>query len=632
MYRICLIDMPFASIQIPSIALTQIKNILESSFPGRVAVELLYVKNDFATYFGVELYDYIATSMQSLNTGLGDWLFRGVAFPELPDNTTEYLRRYSVSHVEQKQEITDLVIQKRPRFKAFFSKLINKYRLDKANLVGFTSMFMQNAATFAMAKLLKQRNPRVLVVIGGANCEHPMGSVIARCVPEIDFVFSGPALISFPKFVERELDGNHADVCKIPGVLSRDNVEELVPDAVIGEDLSIDTVIELDYDSFLDQFALCFPRTKLQCSLPFETSRGCWWGQRAHCTFCGLNGASMAYRSMRADLAIQQVTALFRYAGRAQQLQAVDNILPKSYLQEVLPYLATPHSLELFYEVKADLSEEEVATLAKARVARIQPGIEALATSTLKLMKKGTTSFQNVRLLMLCVQYGVTPCWNLLVGFPGEAEDVYRRYIEIIPHLAHLAPPSGVFPVRFDRFSPYFHRAAEYELKLVPLDYYSLIYPFSFHEMESFAYYFGDNNFEAKYLNVMTKWIDQIRLRIAEWQAKWRVANAHMPPTLHFKSDPCVVYDSRSGTGVEHQLSALGRRILDYLSRPTRKEDLLKKMEVDGVPSELAILSEKGLIFEEDQRLLSLVLEMQQDEKGINGLSESVGEYTMQHV
>ena len=31
--------------------------------------------------------------------------------------------------------------------------------------------------------------------------------------------------------------------------------------------------------------------------LLFQTSRGCWWGAKQHCTFCGLNGQGMAYRS-----------------------------------------------------------------------------------------------------------------------------------------------------------------------------------------------------------------------------------------------------------------------------------------------------------------------------------------------
>ena len=34
-----------------------------------------------------------------------------------------------------------------------------------------------------------------------------------------------------------------------------------------------------------------------------ETSRGCWWGERSHCTFCGLNGMGMTYRSKNSVLA-----------------------------------------------------------------------------------------------------------------------------------------------------------------------------------------------------------------------------------------------------------------------------------------------------------------------------------------
>ena len=31
--------------------------------------------------------------------------------------------------------------------------------------------------------------------------------------------------------------------------------------------------------------------------LLFETARGCWWGAKSHCTFCGLNGGAMAFRA-----------------------------------------------------------------------------------------------------------------------------------------------------------------------------------------------------------------------------------------------------------------------------------------------------------------------------------------------
>src|SRR4029077_8771704 len=144
----------------------------------------------------------------------------------------------------------ELVHQKRFKLGPYMQDLITLYKLDRAQLVGFTSMFMQNTASFALARKLKQRNPGVVTVMGGANCEFPMGEVIAKHMDAIDFVFSGPALKSFPEFVQYCLDGRTAKGSTIRGVFSRHGLPKSGTDT-IGEDLEIDSPVELDYDSFL---------------------------------------------------------------------------------------------------------------------------------------------------------------------------------------------------------------------------------------------------------------------------------------------------------------------------------------------------------------------------------------------
>lgn len=611
MYRIYLINMPFANLMSPSIALTQIRYIIQSQFPGEVSVKILYLNYDFAKYISVDLCNYISTSMQALYAGLGDWFFRQAAFPELPDNTETYLRRYFWGKGAEVQQVKDLIDQKRPKLDAYLDEIITKYEIDKAGIVGFTSMFMQNVATFAMARKLKQRNPNLITVMGGANCEFPMGRVIAERVSDIDFVFSGPALKSFPDFVKRCLDGDISKCYSIRGVLSKDTQLPISSAEMIGEELSIDTPIELDYEDFMRKFDDCFVGANIKPVVSFETSRGCWWGQRAHCTFCGLNGASMAYRAMKPELAIQQFKSLFRYSGKASIMEAVDNILPKNYLEQVLPFLETPANMEIFYEVKADLSEQEIAVLAKARVRRIQPGIESLATSTLKLMKKGTTAFQNVTFLKNCVLFGIKPFWNLLIGFPGEGAEVYRRYLEIIPLLAHLNPPNGVYPIRFDRFSPYYNQAPNYALDLSPMDFYFMIYPFSEADLKDFAYYFSDRNLQAEYFKIMTEWIPRLRVVVTQWQARWWGQKQSLPPRLYFKDDSDIIYDSRSGSVNEYCMGEVEKAILGYLSKPIQIEALIDHFSAeygDAVANSLSLLQEKGLLFREGDRLLSLVL------------------------
>ena len=36
---------------------------------------------------------------------------------------------------------------------------------------------------------------------------------------------------------------------------------------------------------------------KVRPLMVMETARGCWWDAKHHCTFCGLNGEFMGFRS-----------------------------------------------------------------------------------------------------------------------------------------------------------------------------------------------------------------------------------------------------------------------------------------------------------------------------------------------
>jgi ribosomal peptide maturation radical SAM protein 1 len=611
-YKIALVNMPFVGLELPSLALTQLKSVVDAALGDRATTSIFYLNHDVARSIGVDLSEMISTSAEAQNAGLGDWFFRQVAFPDAPDNGDVYLRRFFPLRTPQIEAFKGRILEARRSLPALLDELIDAYGLDRADLVGFTSMFSQNVACFAMARRLKQRNPKVLVVMGGANCEPPMGQEIARNIAAVDFVFSGPGLKTFPEFVRLCIEGE-TDKCRgLRGVFSR--ATSLLPVTglqAMGEELDINVPIPLDFQEFLSTFQDKLGDTSLKPVLLFETSRGCWWGERAHCTFCGLNGTTMNYRAMAGPIALRQFDSLFGYAPRVRRIESVDNILPREYLSDVLPHLKTPESMHIFYEVKADLSDDDLRTLAQARVAHIQPGIEALATSTLKLMKKGTTAFQNVALLKGCALHGISPAWNLLIGFPGEEEEVYRKYVADLPLLVHLPPPNGVFPVRFDRYSPYFVQAKAYQLDLHPAEYYEMIYPLGAEAVTNLAYHFADRAEGAPYVLHASKWISKLRKAIAQWRSGWHENGA--APRLFFKhnGEADIVHDTRSGRLVEHAVGPVGRRVLDHLATPKRLSDLAAAW--DGAPGidparEVSALQERGLLFQEGERYLSLVL------------------------
>jgi ribosomal peptide maturation radical SAM protein 1 len=626
MFKIALINMPFASLSLPSIGLTQLKSMLAARFGDQISVDIRYINHDFAHYLDLAAYQTIVGSIDHHNSGLGDWFFRQAAFPGMADNAREYFRRYYPQQDQQSQMHKYVIQEKRRGLEGFLNGVIAKYELDKADIVGFTSMFSQNVACFSLARKIKERNPKVITVMGGANCEAPMGQEIARHVKQIDFVFSGPALKSFPEFVRHCMDQELDKCSAITGVIAKTAAEprqtlvtlgkpapaDAGHGGAMGEELDIDNPVHLDYDSFLSDLDKNFPNKQVSPVILFETSRGCWWGEKAHCTFCGLNGQTMAYRSMKPNLAVDHIKDIFRYSSHSDRYNCVDNIMPKEYVKDVFPYIDTPSNVTLFYEVKADLSEDDMQALSKARVKIIQPGVESLATSTLKLMRKGTNVFQNLTLLRNCILYDIAPEWNLLIGFPGEGDDVYKQYVRDLPSLAHLPPPSGVYPVRFDRYSPYFTQARQFELDLHPVDYYKMTYPFDESVLSNLAYYFMDHNLNAKYFTTMVKWIGKIREKFDVWKARWQNQNNWSYPKLYLKTKDRsqVVYDSRSGRAVEHQMSELDVELLKFLTKPKRLTDIINefsRVQQFDAEKEMESLHKLGLVFGEGNRYMSLV-------------------------
>lgn len=613
MLKISLINMPFASLQFPSIALTQLKSVAESRFGDRVRVRILYLNHDFAQYLGVETYQ-VMNSIQASNAGLGDWMFRSLAFPGQPDNADAYFKRYYPQRTPAMEMRRRMLRDKRAGLDRFLQSLVAKHQLGGEDIVGFTTMFAQNAASFALARLVKKQNPAVTTIIGGANCEAPMGKEVALNVPAIDYVFSGPALISFPEFLERRLGGDVEGCETIRGVFSKRNAGQKQGHDSVGQELPIEVPVPLDYEDFLGEMARNFPNGRVEPILLFETSRGCWWGERAHCTFCGLNGGTMAYRAMAPEQALQLFDDLFtRYGDRCKRFDAVDNIMPREYLTDVFPYVKAPAGASLFYEVKADLKDREMKVLSQAGVNAIQPGIESLNSGTLKLMHKGVTAFQNIRFLKNCLRYGISPAWNLLIGFPREKDDVYRKYVTDMPLLYHLYPPSGAFPVRFDRYSPYFTKASEYGLKLSPYDFYRYIYPFPEEALANLAYFFEDRNYASEYLSKMVQWQEQLGKGTSAWIERFNGFDGLPRASLTLVPRPggAVVHDTRTGELVQHELDELESRILaDIDANGWRAADIAAHVEADveSVAARIERLRGLNLIFEEGERLMSVVL------------------------
>ncbi len=197
-----------------------------------------------------------------------------------------------------------------------------------------------------------------MIVFGGANCEGEMGLQLLASFPWIDYVASGEA-DTLPRRCSTVAPAATRPapvrgVAPARGAGGRRSASEAIRD--------LDALPYPDYD---DYFARARARRRscrdAVAHVVFETSRGCWWGAKHHCTFCGLNGDTMAFRSKSPERAFDEISDLARRYG-AERVGCVDNILDMRYVDTLFPLLAASGlELELFYEVKANLRYDQLA-------------------------------------------------------------------------------------------------------------------------------------------------------------------------------------------------------------------------------------------------------------------------------
>jgi ribosomal peptide maturation radical SAM protein 1 len=400
-------------------------------------------------------------------------------------------------------------------------------------VVGFTSTFQQNAASFALARRLKSAYPRVVTLFGGANFDGPMGAALMEAVPAIDLAISGEADRAFPAVLQRLCHGG--DPLTVPGVIGRvDGRVVPGPPGIPLDDL--DALPIPDYSEFFERAESLglLPRSSARAvDIPFESSRGCWWGEKATCRFCGLNGSTMTYRAKSPQRVLNELETL-ALRHRSLAFNASDNILDVEYLRTVMaPLAASDSNYWIFYEVKANLGRHDVHLLQRAGVAALQPGIESLSTHILRLMQKGTTAIQNVNLLRWAQYYGIATHWNILLGFPGETEADYEQQTRLAGQLVHLGAPGGFVRIGLERFSPYFENPDVFRVRgggARPEAGYTHTYPASV-DLDRAAYHFA-----GELEGSLTDEAYEPLLRVVRaWHDRWHQGQ---PPSLTFWWSP----------------------------------------------------------------------------------------------
>ncbi len=605
-FPVALISMPTLAPHFPSFQLGLLQPTLERA---GIAVQPFSLFLYFGAHIGWSLNDALSAVRPCM---AGEWIWSKAAFGEFSD-ADEYLQHYARNFAQICQgagcTLDDLHRVRDEQTFTFLDAMLDAVDWSRFQLIGFTVVFQQMVASLAFARRLKERHPDIPIIFGGATFEDDIAEGIFDASPWIDYIHCGDADDTFPELVRRLKAGESMDGMTGIRWRDQDGVPQFAGRAPNLHNLDQTPVPSYDEYFFARRQSGYDAYTQAKGSMiPIETARGCWWGMKQHCTFCGLNRSGMHFRAKSVDGVLDMLADLSRKYG-ILHFDAIDNIMAPEYLEQLFGQLADAHTdVQIHYEVRPYLSRDQLRELKRGGLYSVQPGIESLNTHVLKLMRKHSTGVNNLSFMKWCTYFGINNLYNLLMGFPGETVEDYEQQLEVIAKIPHFQAPYGVARARADRGSPMYTEPDQHGiLNLHPSWCYQHIYPPDRYDLAKVSYYF-DHELDGE---LPKEVYEQTFNAVYEWQARW---HSRPRPSLTYSKSwkTLVLSDQRGLPGLPTRVTLQNRAadLYEFCHEPKGLASVVRHFEGDEawVQAMLAELCGMDLMIHLDGRYLSLAL------------------------
>ena len=379
-------------------------------------------------------------------------------------------------------------------------------------------------ATVALINQVKKSSPNCISIIGGSYCEGEKAKTLFSLSDCIDHIFEGESEVIFVEFINNVFQ-------------NKPNEKRLIK---AQKEVPLENMPIADYGAYARQVKLIMGNEYYEDTIKaiwYETNRGCWWAEKAKCTFCGI--AEIGFRQKSVARIAKDLKEIKEQIPD-KLLFFTDLIMSEQFPEKLLAYDKDTTSYPVLgMQLKVGRTIEDVLKLSQIKARYILPGVESFSTSLLKKMKKGTTGKQNIYFLRNTYCFGISTQYYLLWGFPDDNITEYADMLKIIPAIKHLQPPLLFDGAQVSRDSPYFMEPEKYNIKgLHHWNVYNMIFPEST-DIESLANYFVADYNCYSYQNLHL--IKAINKEILDWQQVWREVRLD----LSLFMGKYMIYDSR---------------------------------------------------------------------------------------
>lgn len=435
--RIALVSTPWPLFNRPSMQLGTLKAFLQQEAP-RVEVDALHLYLNVAESLGYELYRPI-----SERSWLSESCYSALLFPGRISRIERLWNRHAegLSLKHDFRAICKVLREASDR-------LLASTPWSSYHLIGFSVCYGQLTSSLYFIQKIKETAPDTKIVVGGSACAEDMGASLLETFSAIDYAVSGegekPLLHLARHFSQPDPSG---DPARLPGLMGRRSG----PATGFSQVTNLDDLPVPDYSDYFGRVAALAPEKRFFPSLPLEMSRGCWWRKpsvdsaRRGCAFCNLNVQWNGYRTKSPPKIETEILSLSE-TWQSLSLSFMDNLLPPTGLGKLFQRIAgLGKDFHFFGEIRAATSKQDLRAMAGAGMGEVQVGIEALSTSLLHKLNKGTSAIQNMEIMKNCEAADLPRLTsNLITRFPGSDGEDVRETLANLPYTFPFRPLKAV--------------------------------------------------------------------------------------------------------------------------------------------------------------------------------------------
>src|SRR5262249_1079279 len=149
-------------------------------------------------------------------------------------------------------------------------------------------------SSLCVAHALKAKRPDLMIAMGGYAVHGDVGKQLLRCFSEIDVIVQGDGEVAIDDLAHASVGGMALQ--DVANTLVRHGTQVIFTFSTTP--LRMDDIPAPDYDDFLLDVKRLKEEQDIAIevgAIPLEFSRGCWWGAKHHCVFCGIDDDTMKY-------------------------------------------------------------------------------------------------------------------------------------------------------------------------------------------------------------------------------------------------------------------------------------------------------------------------------------------------